>query len=68
MDFEEYAATNGVARDGAWVDIIDAAIDYLEEHVRSMPDDEDKTDDWYVWAKGESFRLATQFDEGGSEA
>ena len=48
-----------------WVDIIDAAIDHLEAHVRPMPDDENKTDDWYAWANDRANAIASTFTEEG---
>ena len=65
MGFNQYATAAGITPDSPWIDIIDTAIDYLEEHVRKMPDDEDKTDDWYAWANDRADDIASTFTEEG---
>lgn len=65
MDFSQYAAAAGITPDSPWIDIIDTAIGYLEEHVRKMPNDENRTDDWYAWANDRADAIASAFTEEG---
>ena len=63
--FKAFATTQDVTTDSPWLDIIDAAIDYLEAHVRPMPADENKTDDWFAWAHDRAAAIASAFTEEG---
>ena len=65
MGFNQYATAANITPDSPWIDIIDTAIDYLEEHVRKMPDAEAKTDDWYAWANDRADAIASTFTEEG---
>ena len=65
--FTDYATSLGLTPvDSPLIDVIDAALEYLDTYVRPFPPsggyDDDRAERWFNWANARADRLVDEFD------